>query len=122
MTDNRRNHIIVAIRYRGEEVRRNTKTTVKKISAVIISILMIALVLFSFFYVVAEADHHCEGEHCEICECIEICVGILQKFGFKASSGVNPLALALIGLIAVLIPSGTYTGRTPVSLKVRLNN
>lgn len=103
-------------------MHRSSKTTAKKIAAVIISLLMIALVLFSFIYVVAEADHDCEGEHCQVCECIEICAGILQKFGFKASSSVQLGVAALIPLLAAVILTGTYTGTTPVSLKVRLNN
>jgi hypothetical protein len=103
-------------------VHRSSKTTAKKIAAVIISLLMIALVLFSFIYVVAEADHDCEGEHCQVCECIEICAGILQRFGFKASSSVQLGVAALIPLLAAVILSGTHTETTPVSLKVRLNN
>ena len=83
---------------------------------------MIALVLFSFIYVVAEADHDCEGEHCHICECIEICAELLQKFGFKASAGTQFAALALFVLMAAIIPAGTHTESTPVSLKVQLNN
>lgn len=94
----------------------------RKTLAVIVSVLMILTVMFSVFFIAAEADHECEGAHCHVCECIEICVTILQRFGFKASSSSAVGASAFVALLAVLIPAGTYTFTTPVSLKVRLNN
>ena len=94
----------------------------RKTLAVIVSILMIFTVLFSVLFIAAEADHECEGEHCHVCECIEICVTILQRFGFNTSSSSALEAAAFIAVLAVLIPAGAYTFTTPVSLKVRLNN
>ena len=43
----------------------------RKIAAGIMGFMMLAFVLFSAFYIAAEAEHDCEGEGCPICVCIE---------------------------------------------------
>ena len=101
---------------------KSSRTLLRKITAVIVSVLMICIVLFSVFYIATEVHHECEGEHCHVCECIEICVSILQRFGFKTSSASASGFLMLLAAMTVLIPVSVYTGKTPVSLKVRLNN
>ena len=98
------------------------RTTAKKITAVIISVLMAAVVLFSVFYIAAEADHECEGEHCQICECIEICAGILQRFGFGAVHSAVAAACCFALISVIFCCETVRSENTPVTLKVRLNN
>ena len=98
------------------------RTTAKKILAVIISVLMASVLLFSVFYIAAEADHECEGAHCQVCECIEICAGLLQRFGF-GSGHTLVAAAAVFALISVIFCyEEVRSENTPVTLKVRLNN
>ena len=98
------------------------RTTAKKILAVIISVLMASVLLFSVFYIAAEADHECEGAHCHVCECIEICAGLLQRFGFE-SEHTLVAAAAVFALISVIFCyEKVRSENTPVTLKVRLNN
>ena len=98
------------------------RTTAKKILAVIISVLMAAVLLFSVFYIAAEADHECEGAHCQVCECIEICAGLLQRFGF-GTAHTWVAAASILALITVFFCyEEARSENTPVTLKVRLNN
>ena len=53
----------------------------KRIAAGIMGILMLFIVLFSAFYIAAEADHDCTGEDCPICACIQQCENTLHQIG-----------------------------------------
>lgn len=97
-------------------------TRFKKATAVILSLLMIVVVLFSAYIITVKADHDCEGEDCHICECVEICIGILQKLGFNASVAVSVCAFSFITLFTVLMMEDIVLNDTPVTNKVRLNN
>jgi hypothetical protein len=83
---------------------------------------MIVVVLFSAYIVTAKAEHDCEGEECEVCECIEICIGLLERFGAGASAAAALSVASLIPLLAVTHREIIVLRNTPVSYKVRLNN
>ena len=97
-------------------------TRYKKATAVILSLLMIVVVLFSAYIITVKADHDCEGEDCHICECVEICIGLLQKLGFNASTAAAVSAVIFIPLLTVLMKESVVLNDTPVTAKVRLNN
>lgn len=93
-----------------------------RITAGVVGIMMFFIVMFSVFYMAAEAGHECDEDNCPICACIQQCQDILHRL----DNGVVPpvtfaLAIAL-SLIAVLFFSCDITHKTLISKKVQLNN
>ncbi len=93
----------------------------KRISSVIVSALLLALLLSALF-IVLHADHECTGDGCEICALIHLCERSMRALSY---------ALVLLAcLYAVLLLPGSYTRQPAFSkgrislilLKVRLND
>ena len=97
--------------------------TQKRLLALLLCAGMLFVLFASSAYIAHEADHHCAGEHCEICENIARMEALLQSF---ALMGV--VLLFLFALPAFLRVSRAEEGLcashapTLVSWKVRLNN
>lgn len=88
----------------------------------LIGVLLLAVLLFSILFVVAEADHDCTHEDCPICACIRSCESLLHRL-FEIKLAVNHalvLSAILLSVTAILVFS--YTQVSLVSNKVRLNN
>lgn len=101
----------------------NSNTTkANKIAAGIMGIMLLVIVLFSSFYIAVEADHHCTGEDCPICACIQQCENTLRGIG----DGTAAQSSAVIPVIFILFFSALFVAEfsqeTLVSQKVRLNN
>ena len=94
----------------------------KRLAAGSLGLLLLVLLLFSSFYIAAEADHDCAGEDCAICVCIRLCESTLRVLG----SGVPVLTAAAVpallfpALIAVF--SLSFPLETLISNQVRLND
>lgn len=93
----------------------------KRIIAGIMVIMLLAIVLFSAFYIAAEADHDCTGDDCPICACIQQCENILNQVGDGAAR-VSMAAPVIFLLLFVLFPAQSIPQETLISRKVRLNN
>ena len=94
----------------------------KRVIAGIMGLLLLVALLFSAFYIAAEADHHCTGEDCPICACIRQSENTLRSLGKALAvrdSAVLPACTILI-LTAVFV--AVIQKKTLVSKKVRLNN
>ncbi len=93
-----------------------------KFTAVILSVLMLSVMMFSAFYVTAEANHDCCGEDCPICVHIEQCESMLR------GAGEGTFLLGLAVFLAVLssevfAPTGSDSSLfNPITSKVRMNN
>lgn len=93
----------------------------KRISSVIASALLLALLLSALF-IVLHADHECEGDGCEICALINLCERSMRAL----SCALVPLAC----LYTEVLISGAYTRQPAFSkgcvslvlLKIRLND
>ena len=97
--------------------------TQKRLLALLLCAGMLIVLFASSAYIAHEADHHCAGEHCEICENIARMEALLQSFALLG------LALHfLFSLPAFLRAFRAEEGLrachapTPVNWKVRLNN
>ena len=94
----------------------------KRLSAVLLSVIFVLSLIFSFSFIVSEADHDCSGENCEICQLIDFCLDQI--------AGYVPLVIACATAVAVYgyFSSRTvsllsdYKRTTQVMLKTRLNN
>lgn len=94
----------------------------KKPAVRLIGVLLLAVLLFSVLFVVAEADHDCTHEGCPICACIRICEALLHQFFGMLLVVNHALVLSTIPLSVAAILEFSYTQASPVSNKVRLNN
>ena len=103
-------------------MRASTAARAKRLEAGILGGLLLILVLFSAFYIAAEADHDCCGEDCPICACIRQCEHTLHGAGAKAAAHGFVLLPVLIVLLAAGPFPAAFPQETPVSGKVRLNN
>ena len=101
---------------------KNGFSGIQRILAGFFAAVLLAVVLFSAFYIIAEADHDCAGEDCHICACLLLCEHLLhrQNSGILASALAVAAAVLLICLALSSAPG--FALETPVSKKVRLNN
>lgn len=86
-----------------------------RIAALLLAVTILVIMLYSAFFVAAEADHDCVGEGCPICYQIDACQNTLKSLS---------LAVAFTYILCRCISLCTdYAQRdTLVSLKVKLSN
>ena len=88
----------------------------------ILSAVLFLLMAFSAFYIAEESVHECSGEECPICECLQICEGILYE-----TQGARLIIISALIAYAFIFSIGTVNGRlcsfdTLVSEKVRMDS
>lgn len=100
----------------------SNSTKVKRIASGIIGFMLLVIVLFSSFFIAAEADHNCAEEDCSICAYILQCENMLRGIGDGTVAQLFAIAL----LLSVLPFTARFTAEllleTLVTKKVRLNN
>ncbi len=83
---------------------------------------VIFVTAFSFAYIVQELDHDCAGTNCTVCDQIHQVESAYQQL---LSDGFSVFFITLL-FISYLIKFTTsifsYVFKTPVSLKVKMNN
>ena len=94
----------------------------KRIAAGILGLTLLAVVLLSSFYLVAEAHHDCAGEDCPVCMCLQHCAGTLRQLGESAVFLIGAIVPALVFFLAAITLVPVALIETPVSRKVRMNN
>ena len=94
----------------------------KKIAAGALSLLMLAVMLLSAFFIAADADHDCTGEDCPICECIEQCEHLFVHAADGTAERVSALLPVVMILFCAVLFAAAVPQQTLVSGKVRLNN
>lgn len=97
-----------------------TKKT--RIAAAMLAALVVFVMLFSASFIVAHADHDCEGENCPICEQLCACVKSFQRFAFAAL--IASAAVALVYACDIRFGGKTFSfaPSTLILLKVKLSN
>ncbi len=103
-------------------MRNSSTSKVLRITAGIMGLMMLFIVLFSSFYIAAEADHDCCGEDCPICACIHQCENTLRGIGDRAAVRFAVVAPVILILFAAAFVIAAVSQDTLVSRKVRLNN
>ncbi|MBQ7566609.1 MAG: hypothetical protein IJT18_05755 [Oscillospiraceae bacterium] len=91
-------------------------------AAVILSFLLLFVMLFSLFFVIAEADHDCAHEDCPICRLLAVVEDTLKKAlpalcAAAVAAAATLAAEALRGFFAKPVVSAN-----PVLLKVKLSD
>ncbi len=80
------------------------------------------VVLFSAFYVIAEAGHDCTGEDCPVCACIQLCERTLHQISSGITALFTVLTPVILLMFSVSCAACVISQETPVSKKVRLND
>lgn len=91
-------------------------------AAGVLGVMLLFAVLFSAFYIAAEADHDCCGEGCLICACVHQCQNILRQLGNGAAASRSAVIPVCVFLFAAMTIVMALCPATLVSGKVRLNN
>ncbi|MCD7764406.1 MAG: hypothetical protein LUI14_14725 [Lachnospiraceae bacterium] len=91
-------------------------------AAFVIALVLLFVMCFSSFYVVKNANHHCFGEQCPICEQIAACENTLHGFSLAAAVIAAVLFVPALCTSAVKPLSVFSFSDTLVSLKVKLSN
>ncbi len=94
----------------------------KKVAAGIIAFMMLVVILFSVFFIAAEARHDCSGENCPICACIQQCENTLNQLGDGIVCQADVIIPAIILFAAIFFSARTFCQDTLITRKVRLNN
>ena len=103
-------------------MRSSHTAKARRIAAGIMGLMMLLIVLFSAFYIAAEADHDCEGEHCSVCACIQQCKNVLRGIGGCAAPQLSFIAPALFAFLFAAVFAAEITQKTLVAERIRLNN
>lgn len=92
----------------------------RKILTLIICVIFTVSILLSVVFIAEEANHHCTGQNCPICNEIQICFNMLNNVGTGLpfiTPNVVRVYILLMGLAAVLIINVI---KTLVQLKIKL--
>ena len=84
--------------------------------------LLVFTLFFSMFFVVAEADHDCGGEHCTICHQIQSVQKLLEQLSAAHTASVGEAVLGVYMLFCILWTQNIFAASSPVLWKVKLLN
>ena len=93
----------------------------KRVFAVLVAAILLVSLFFAAFLIAENLDHDCKGEHCPVCECLQLCEAILHQTGI----GWIPVICVILA-IAAAIEAGldlraAFVPRDLITLKIRLN-
>ncbi len=95
----------------------------KRLLSVVTAMFILAVILFSSIYIVAEAHHDCsDHDNCPICTTIQMCENILHHLGNCAVICISLAIAAFFFIFFMSLHTGEISYYSPVSEKVRLNN
>lgn len=94
----------------------------KKFLSIVVCILFLFVTFVSFFYIIKETNHNCEGEDCPICESIHQAEQTLRNLGMSAITVITVIAMPILFGIWVVNKSLFITYSSLVSQKIRLND
>ena len=84
--------------------------------------LLVFALFFSVFFVAAEVDHDCGGEHCTICHQIQSVQKLLEQLSAAHTASVGEAVLGVYMLLCVLWTQNIFIVSSPVLWKVKLLN
>ena len=93
-----------------------------RFAAVCGAALLIAPLIFSAFFVAAEADHDCSGDHCTICHQVQICQVLLEQLSTAHAASAAAAVLCFFTLLLAPRPQNAIVVPSPVLLRVKLLN
>ena len=94
----------------------------KKITSIILTIILILIVSFFSFYIATELHHDCCGEDCPICILISQCEHTLKQLKESLVPFFQLNSLLVFNVVFVFSNIFYNLNNTLVSKKVRMNN
>ena len=94
----------------------------KKSAAALLCLLLLAIMLFSAFYIIAESGHDCEDEDCPICACIRQCERTIHQACAGTAVKTTVFFPVVFMILAVFFKTSICLQESLVSQKVRLNS
>ena len=67
-----------------------------RVAAFVLTLLFVFVMLFSQFFIIAEAEHDCIGEYCPVCEQIAVCENALKTLSNGVAAIIALLTWALL--------------------------
>ena len=80
-----------------------------------------AAFVFSALFIVAEADHDCRGNDCQVCAHISFCIEFLDNFSPKPDSAAFSAALIFAVILCIGYALRCEKVNTLVNMKVKLS-
>lgn len=93
-----------------------------RLGAALGAVLLAIALIFSVFFVAAEADHHCSGDHCLICQQIQACQTLLEQLSTTNTASVEVAAICFFALLLLQQTQKNIVASSPVLLRVKLLN
>ena len=97
------------------------KNRCKRIFAVLVAVLLLVILFFAATLIVENLEHDCEGEHCPVCACIQVCEAILHQIGAGLLPVFGAVLVIATALVTVSGSSAVFVPQNLISLKIRLN-
>ena len=91
-------------------------------NARILSVLLVFVLLFSLFFIVAEAGHDCASDDCAICRIVAVAEDVLKKTALLFCAFVILAAACLAAGRTLPVFAAASSSFNPVLLKVKLSN
>ena len=102
-----------------------TERIIRRVAG-LLAVVMLAVVLFSSFYIAEESGHrctgHCESEECPVCETLRLCKAALHQIGLGVVLLVSLVIPTILSTVTKSLRACTMTPESLVSRKVRLND
>lgn len=100
----------------GSEKMKNKS----RLTAIILSLIIILSILFSVIYITGNINHECSGNNCNVCHNIEICEQVINQIGLSFFYVIKILpVITIIGLLYCCL-NRFLTHITLITLKVQL--
>ena len=94
----------------------------KRLSALLLCVIFVLSLIFSYVFIVKEADHDCSGEDCEICQLIDFCLDQIIKCVPLIVVAATIIAATCYCFENTVSLISEYKRNDPVLLKTRRNN
>lgn len=94
----------------------------KRITAALLTALILFIILLTACAVVMEAAHDCSGENCDICRMLDAIIGVVRSLTFTAVLLSAVIIADTLRLLSRFTDQTYQRCATPVTEKVRLLN
>ena len=86
----------------------------------IASLALVLAILAPALFIVAEAQHDCPGDNCEICQVLSVAVAITHSAADVPAASFRAMAIVALAVVGI-VWSFCAAAHTLVGLKVRLD-
>lgn len=97
-------------------------TVKKRLLSILMVLIMTAVALVPSAYIILNASHDCEGEHCVICENIALCEKTVSKLLNDLILFVTAVTVIITSVQLIFSAQSTVINLNPVFLKQKLLN